>query len=130
MNRPQTYTIAAILQFVISVLSIVFSFPDLARGAAASQAADVAPYFITVSGFALGILGLVSAYGIWQGQKWGVILTIAIRLLDGVLALPGVLFAPTLTLKLLAITGVILAIVVIALLLWPRPRLAQASEQA
>ena len=59
----------------------------------------------------------------WRNQKWGVILTVVLRAVDGVSALPGILFAPTVEFKILASMGVLLAVAVIALLLWPKPRI-------
>lgn len=131
MNRPKTYTIAALIQLVVSLFSVVASLPQLVQGAnTVEQAPDSAPYFIFVLGFGIGLLGLVSAYGVWRNQKWGVILTILLRLVDGLSALPGILFAPTITLKISASVGVLIAIVVIGLLLWPKPKLTPVSRNA
>ena len=131
MNRPKTYTIAAILQFLVSVFSVVASFPQLVQGANTVElAGDSPPFFIIILGFSIGLLGLVSAYGVWRNQKWGVILTILLRAIDGLSALPGLLYAPTVPLKIVVSVGVLLAIVVIALLLWPKPKLAPVSHNA
>jgi uncharacterized membrane protein (DUF2068 family) len=125
MNRPKTYTIAAILQFLYSAFIVVTAISLLARGATATeQAADSPPYFIIVIAFVVAVLGIVSAYGVWRNQKWGVLLTIILRAVDGLAALPGLLLAPTLMLKISAWVGVLGAIVIIALLLWPKPKLA------
>jgi hypothetical protein len=43
-------------------------------------------------------------------------------------ALPGIIFAPTFGSKMAASIGMLIAVVVIALLLWPKP--APASSQA
>ena len=129
MNRPKTYTVAAILQFLVSVFSVISSVPLLVQGAnAVDQAGDSPPFFIAILGFGIGLLGLVSAYGVWRNQKWGVILTILLRTVDGLSALPGILFAPTVGFKIMASLGVLLAVVVIALLLWPKPKLAPAAR--
>jgi hypothetical protein len=130
-TRPKTYTIAAILQFLYSVIGVVGAIPLLARGVTATeQAGDSPPYFIIVIGFIAAVLGIVSAYGVWRNQKWGVILTIILRAVDGLGALPGLLFAPTLVWKIAASAGVFAAIVIIALLLWPKPKPAPASSSA
>jgi len=127
MQRPKTYTIAAILQLLISLFAIVLTIPELAQG---STAADAPPYFVVLLAFAAGILGLVSAYGVWQNQKWGVILTIVLRAVDGLAALPGILFAPTTFLWLSAIAGVLISALIIVLLLWPKPKLAPVPSNA
>jgi hypothetical protein len=129
MNRPKTYTIAAILQFLFSVYAVVTSIPLLARGTTVTeQAADSPPYFIVMLGFIVAVLGIISAYGVWRNQKWGVILTIILRALDSLSALPGLLFAPTLMWKMVAGSGVLISIVIIILLLWPKPKLAPVSR--
>ena len=69
----------------------------------------------------LGIVGIISAYGAWQGRKWGIWLSIVVRAMDGMLALPGVLAAPTPALRVSAILGVVLAVFVIAGLLFGTP---------
>jgi hypothetical protein len=126
MNRPKTYTVAAILQLLISLFAVVYAFPLLFQGAAAvDQVGDQPPYFVIVLAFCLGLLGIVSAYGVWRNQKWGVILTIALRAVDILLALPGVAGAPTLDLQIMATVGVAISVVIIVLLLWPtKSRLA------
>ena len=89
MNRPRTYTIAAVLQFLLSVYEVVTSLPLLARGASdLDQAPDTPPYVIIALGLTAAVLGLVSAYGVWRNQKWGVVLTIILRAVDGLAALP------------------------------------------
>ena len=125
MDRPKTYTVAAILQLLISLFSVVWAFPILFQGAAAvDQAGDQPPFFIIVMSFGLGLLGLVSAYGVWRNQKWGVVLTILLSALNALSALPGLLFAPTFALQISAIFGVAISVVIIVLLLWPKSRLA------
>ena len=131
MNRPKTYTIAAILQFLVSVFSVVASIPLLVQGATTVEiAGESPPFFIVILGFSIGLLGLISAYGVWRNQKWGVILTILLRAVDGLSALPGILFAPTVALTIAASVGVLSAIVVIALLLWPKAKLAPVARNA
>ena len=130
MNRPRTYTIAAVLQFLLSVYAVVTALPLLARGASdLDQAADAPPYFIIVLGFTAAVLGIVSAYGVWRNQKWGVVLTIILRAVDGLAALPGLLFAPTLGWQIAAAVGVLSSVVIIGLLLWPKPKLAPVARQ-
>jgi uncharacterized membrane protein (DUF2068 family) len=131
MTRPRNFTIAAALQAVMSLLAIVLAIPLLAAGQAATdQAGASPPFIIMLLAFGTGALGLVSAYGVWKVQKWGVILTIVLRAIDALSAAPGLLFAPDMTWRLMAITGVALSILVIALLLWPQPKVAPAVGRA
>ena len=129
MNRPMTYTIAAVLQMLISLFAVVFTCPILFQGAAAvEQAGEMPPFFIVVMGFGLGLVGIVSAYGIWRNQKWGVVLTIVLRAVDSLSALPG-LTVPVLELRILASVGIAISIAIIVLLLWPtKSRLATPAS--
>lgn len=130
MTRSMNYTIAAVLQVLLSLTGIGGALVYLPRGAEAlNQGTDSPPYVVLVLGLAFGVLGLVSAWGVWKNKRWGVILTIILRVVDGLLALPGVIFAPTMTLTLFSTVGVVLSVVVVALLLWPQPR-PQAPESA
>jgi len=79
--------------------------------------------FVVVTSLVIGILSLVSAWGAWQGKKWGQVSTIVLRALDGLSAAPGIVFAPTPVLSITATVSVILAIAVIWLLLMPVSRL-------
>lgn len=128
MNRPQTYTIAAIIQFVVSLIVVGEGLISLPQGAAALDSVEGPGYFFIVLGLILGLAGLFSAFGVWKSQKWGVILTIVIRAIDGLTALPGIIFAPTLATKMPAALGVLIAVVVITLLLWPKPKLASVAR--
>jgi uncharacterized membrane protein (DUF2068 family) len=89
------------------------------------NAAEAPPFFVVVLAFAARALGLVSAYGVWRNQKWGVILTILLRALDGLAAVPSIFFAPSTYLWVSAMIGTVVSLVIIVLLLWPKPRLAQ-----
>jgi uncharacterized membrane protein (DUF2068 family) len=125
MTRPRNFTIAAILQGLLSLLSVAVAIPLIRAGQTAiDQASTTPPFFIVLISFITAVLGLVSAYGVWKVQKWGVILTIVLRAVDALSAAPGLLFAPTLTWRILAIVGILLSVLVIALLLWPQPKVA------
>lgn len=127
MKRTRSYTIAAILQLLLSLAAIGLSLPDIARGAnEVNQAPDTIPYAALMMSLIIGVLGLVSAYGVWRVQKWGVILTIILRAVDGLSSLPGVAFGPTPMLQFVATISVVLAIVVIYLLLRREPTPAVA----
>jgi hypothetical protein len=131
MTRTRNFTIAAALQVLLSIYTIVAAIPLLATGqVAVDQSQDSPPFFIIVLAFSVALLGLVSAYGVWKVQKWGVILTIVLRTIDALSAAPGVIFAPTQELFLSAIIGISLSILVIALLLWPQPKAAQTVGRA
>jgi hypothetical protein len=108
---------AAILNAVISAIGLVVSIAPLHLGAGGASAnGDNPPFAALVLGVVLGVLGLVGSFGIWRGERWGLILTIVIRGLDGLASLAG-LFADDTTLRVLATASVVGAAVVIFLLL-------------
>lgn len=130
MKRSKQTTIAAILTGIFGIYNIVASIPILAQGAEAvnaTAAVDNPPYFILVLALILGVVALVAAWGLWRNQRWAKIITILIMALGGLSALPGVLFAETLSLRISAIAGVVIPLSVIVLILWRSPQTAAES---
>ncbi len=114
MKRSRAVTTAAFLTFTYSLWAIMTLFHAFVTQSAFIQEAGI--------GFAAFLLilfsmGVVSAYGIWRNQPWGKILAIVTLTLNGLLAVPGILFGPTLADKALAFSGVAVAIIVALLLL-------------
>ncbi len=110
---------AAILNALISAIGVVVSIAPLHLGSEGAAAnGDNPPFAALVVGVIFGVLGLVGSFGIWRGERWGLILTVVIRGLDGLASLFGV-FADDTTLRVLAIVSVVGAAAVIFLLLRP-----------
>ena len=116
MNRSKANVIASILIVLYSLQAIIRVSIALATQ---SQLAEEMGYGFLVVILIINTVALVSAYGVWQDQKWGKILAIISLGVGALLALPGVIFAPTLMLKLDPASGVIVAIIVTLLLLRP-----------
>jgi hypothetical protein len=109
---------AAIINAVLSVVGLVVSIAPLPEGAdAVAKSNDQPPFAALVLGVVLGVLGLVGSFGIWRGERWGSLLTVAVRGVDGLLSIPGVLFADSNELRSLAVLSVVGAAAVIYLLL-------------
>jgi uncharacterized membrane protein (DUF2068 family) len=70
----------------------------------------------------LGVVGLIGALGLWMPKRWALWLTIVVSVLNILSAAPGLAFAPTPTLKVLATIGVVGFAVVILLAILPGPR--------
>jgi hypothetical protein len=122
MTRDPLYKTAVIVHALASAFGILFAFPALLQGPTAQGIAQGVPQVVLVLSALLGVAGLVSAYGAWYGQKWGIWLTILTEALNGLLALPGVLFAPSAAGRISAVAGVLIAIFVIVVMLRrPRP---------
>jgi len=117
--RPLPVTIAVVLHALLGLAAIFLTIPEMTGAVSPDEGP---PMFIVVTSLIIGILSLVSAWGAWQGKKWGQISTIVLRALDALGSAPGIVFAPTLALSVTAGVSVILAIVVIWLLLMPVSR--------
>ena len=118
MNRSIQIVIASILIVLYALQAIIRVSIALATQNQVAQ--EMGNGFLVLI-LILNTVALVSAYGVWQNQKWGKILAIITLGVNALLALPGVMFAPTLALKLDPASGVVVAIVVTILLLY-RPK--------
>ncbi|MFN2163601.1 MAG: hypothetical protein ACK2UN_16145 [Candidatus Promineifilaceae bacterium] len=115
MNRSKNNVIASILIVLYSLQAIIRV--AIALATQNQDAQDMGNGFLVVI-LILCTAALISAYGVWQDQKWGKILAIITLGVNALLALPGVIVAPTLLLKLDPASGVIVAILVTILLLY------------
>lgn len=119
MTRPRNFTIAAVLMFVYSLIGMGLEVPNLMLGTGASsqfESGGGPPFALVLINFAVGAMGLVAAYGVWQMQKWGVVLTLVLSALSILTTLPAILFAPG-PYKILGVISLIWSIAIIALLL-------------
>lgn len=115
MNRSKQIMIASIITALYALVNIVRAAYALAYQTQTAQ--DMGYGFVGVI-LIIDTAALISAYGIWQDQKWGKILAIITLGVNALLALPGVIFAPTLLQKLDPASGVIVAIIVTILVLY------------
>ena len=79
---------------------------------------------VELLGVVLGVLGLVGAAGLWTPKRRALWLTIVVSVLNILSATPGLAFAPTPTLRVLATVGVVGFAVVILLAVLPGSRRA------
>ena len=122
MNKPNLFKTAVIAHAVLSIFSVILALPGVLDPTLTDGIPPVIVALITI----FGAVGLVSAWGAWQGQKWGIWLTIAFNVVNGLSALPGVLFAPNTFARISAIVGVAIAIFVIVVFLRFRPAVAHS----
>lgn len=126
-SRTTALKTAAVLSFVLNTFGVVFLLPIVSQGAdAVNQNPETFPYSVALAGIILSVIGIIAAIGAWKQQRWGIILTIVTALLNGLSAVPGLLFAPTQMLRVSAITGVVGAVVIIVLCLWRERRIVTA----
>ena len=114
MHRSKQTIVAVVIAAIYSLYAVFFT--GVALATQNQDAQDMGNGFMVII-LILSTVCLVSLYGVWQNQKWGKILAIITLGLNALLALPGVIFAPTFLLKLDPASGVIVAIVVTILLL-------------
>ncbi|MCP4416909.1 MAG: hypothetical protein GY805_09825 [Chloroflexi bacterium] len=117
MNKPTLFKTAVILFALMNIFSIITSLLGILNPALT----EGIPPFVIVLSTILGATGLVSAWGAWQGQKWGIWLTISLSVVGGLSALPGVLLGPNNFARTSAIIGVVIQIFAIVVFLRYRP---------
>ena len=113
-SRPQSVTIAAILLALLSVANLLSPV----------MPSEGVPAFVIYLGVVLGVLGLIGAGGLWVLKRWALWLTIVVSVINILSAAPGLAFAPTPTLRILATIGVVGFAVVILLAVLPNSRRA------
>ena len=110
-TRPLPVTIAAILLALLSLANFLAPLMLPAE-------AGLVVYLIII----LGVLGLVSAGGLWMLKGWALWLTVVVSVLNILAAAPGLVFATELTGRVLATIGVVGFALVILLAVLPGSR--------
>ena len=83
MNRSILFKTAVILHLLSSLGSIIGPFPALMGGPQAQRPTQGIPQIVMLLAALLGAAGVISSYGAWYGQKWGIWLTIIVEATDG-----------------------------------------------
>jgi uncharacterized membrane protein (DUF2068 family) len=110
--RPLPVTVAVVLLVILSLANLLSPV----------MPSEGVPTFVIYLGVVLGVLGLIGAGGLWMLKRWALWLTIVVSVLNILSAAPGLAFAPTPTLRILATIGVVGFAVVILLAILPGPR--------
>src|SRR5829696_1521058 len=119
--RPLPVSVAAILLVLLSLTNFPWLYWFLFPGA------EEPPAFVLYLGYVVGVVGLVAAVGLWMMKRWSLWLTIVVCVLNFLLGLPGVLFAPGVALKaFIAVTGIV-AVLIVVLVMLPGSRRAFAA---
>ena len=117
-SRPQAVTVAAILLVLLSLFNFPWLWLLLFPGA------DPPPAFVFYTGFALGIVGLVVAVGLWMMKAWSYLATNMVCVLNLFSGAPGVVFGPTDGVRVLNAVLEVVALLIIVLLILPSSRRA------
>ena len=118
-SRPTSVTVAAVLLALLSVLRLISTLiPEFSEGV---------PAIVVYGGAVLGVAGLIAAYGLLGLKKWGVWLTIVLSVLNGLSAAPGIPFAPTDALRIVATVTVLVSALSVVRVVLPVSRRAFAA---
>lgn len=90
--------------------------------------ADKIPPLVRYGDVALGLVSLVAGFGLWNLQRWGIILTLIIAALNIVSAAPGMISAPSLGLQVVTAAYVVLSLLIIVLVMLRSERKVAASR--
>ena len=112
--RPLPVSIAAILMVLFGLANLLSPFMPM----------EGVPVFVAYLGVALGVAGLLAAAGLWMLKRWALWLTIVVSVLNILSSAPGLAFAPTPTMRVLATIGVVGFAVIILLVVLPNSRRA------
>ena len=127
LSRSTALKIAAVIVLVVALLDmIIYEIPDLMRGMAAVDQTAITdggpPFFMVLLAFAMDVLAIVAAYGVWRAQRWGVILAIVTSAFNCISGAFGAIFAPDGSTRVMAAIGVVLSLSVIYLCLRREPK--------
>jgi hypothetical protein len=116
LTRPLALKIAALLALPVALFAIVmYDVPSLMLGAQAIPDS----FWLVLGSFASDILALVAAYGLWRGQRWGIILMLGVLAYWTMQAIFGLLFAES-SFDIAFSSGMLVHhVIVVALCLWP-----------
>jgi hypothetical protein len=118
MSRSRNYTIAAVLAGLLSLANTIVALALLPQGSdKINHSSNQPPYAVILIGVVIGLVGLVAAYGVFRTQRWGVILTLVLMVINVLVSLPGIPFGPTAFDKISSVVGLIVAAAVIYFLL-------------
>src|SRR5918912_4290932 len=93
-SRPLPVVFAAILMALFSLMN----FPG-PWWYAIPGAMEETPMFVIYAGIVLGIVGIVTAVGLWMLKRWGLWLTIVVSVINILFNVLGLVMAPGAALK-------------------------------
>lgn len=118
MSRSRKYTIAAALAALLSLANVVVALMVLPQGSdKVNSSSNQPPYIVVIVEVLIGVVGLVAAYGVYRIQRWAVVLTLTVMIINLLVSLPGIPFGPTVLDKASSVGGAVVSGVVIWLLL-------------
>jgi len=124
-NRPLTATIAIVLLLLMSVTGLILPLLSLFV-----SLTNPPPLIVRVDQIlVMGVGGLIAVFGLWKLKRWGLVLTSIIAALSLLVAVYGLLVAPTEGKWPPGVLGVLNALVLVLVAL-PATRRAYAAAPA
>jgi hypothetical protein len=118
MSRSRNYTIAAVLAGLLSLMNAITALVLLPQGAnKINHASNQPPYAVDLVSVVIGLIGIVAAYGVFRMQRWGVVSTLVLMVINVLISLPGIPFGPTTLDKVSSVVGVVASAAAIYFLL-------------
>ena len=117
-SRPLQVTVAAVLLGILSLLNL--TGPLLPS--------EGVPAVVVYGGVVLGVVGLVTAAGMWVLKKWGAWLAVVVSALNLLSAAPGVASPSNGALWVAAMLTVLVSTFIIVLVVVPASRRAFAAS--
>jgi hypothetical protein len=118
MSRTRNYTIAALLAGLLSLANAITALVLLPQGSdKINHSSNQPPYAVLLVSVVIGLIGIVAAYGVFRTQRWGVVLTLVLMVVNVLISLPGIPFGPTMFDKVSSVVGALVAAVAIYFLL-------------
>lgn len=115
MHRSRALLAAIWLNVAVAVASIAYALVFLPRGA--DQGDGAVPFPVIVIGLVLGVLGLMSSYGLWRKERWALVLTLVVQVLQIITGAPGVAFGPDAFIRISSVVLLVVNVAVVVLLL-------------
>src|SRR6201994_577818 len=95
MSRSRNYTIAAVLAGVLSLANAIVALALLPQGSdKINHSSNQPPYAVIMIEVVIGLVGVVAAYGVFRTQRWGVIFTLILMVINILVSVPGIPFGP------------------------------------
>jgi hypothetical protein len=110
VSHSRNYVIAAVLAGLLSLINAIMALVLLPQGATKiNHSSNQPPYAVILIEVVVGLIGVVAAYGVFRSQRWGVIVTLVLMVINVLISLPGIPFGPTAFDKISSVVGVIIA---------------------
>jgi uncharacterized membrane protein (DUF2068 family) len=121
--------VAAVLAGLLSLVNTIVALVVMSQGADhINHSGNQPPYAVIVIEVVVGLIGVVAAYGVYRTQRWGVILTLVLMIVNLLISLPGIPFGPTTLDKVGSAAALVVSVAVIWFLLRRDTRVEQTAQ--